>query len=185
MDPLLSIRPAAADDAALLHEVAAETFPLACPPDALPAAVADFIAKHLSADSFAGYLADADRALFLAMRDGHPAGYAMVVFGDPDDADVAASVSVRPTAELSKLYVRERHHGAGVAAALVAAAGVAATARGARSLWLGVNQQNERANRFYAKQGFAQVGNKKFLVGERWEDDFVRELPLPGFAPPA
>jgi ribosomal protein S18 acetylase RimI-like enzyme len=42
-------------------------------------------------------------------------------------------------------------------------------------VWLGVNQLNARANRFYEKNGFAIVGEKKFLVGGKAEDDFVRE----------
>ena len=54
----------------------------------------------------------------------------------------------------------------------------AARARGAVGIWLGVNEENVRANRFYEKSGFVRVGTKKFLVGERWEDDFVRELKL-------
>ncbi len=62
-----------------------------------------------------------------------------------------------------------------VAPALVIASVAAARARGAVSLWLGVNQENGRANRFYEKQGFALVGTKRFLVGTRFEDDFVRE----------
>ncbi|MEO6997186.1 MAG: GNAT family N-acetyltransferase, partial [Terracoccus sp.] len=45
-------------------------------------------------------------------------------------------------------------------------------------VWLGVNQQNERAQRFYAKSGFTVVGTKRFLVGDRYEDDFVMERPL-------
>jgi len=42
-------------------------------------------------------------------------------------------------------------------------------------VWLGVNQQNGRANRFYEKHGFAIVGTKGFELGGRREDDFVRE----------
>jgi hypothetical protein len=38
--------------------------------------------------------------------------------------------------------------------------------------------QYVRANRFYEKQGFVRVGTKKFLVGQRYEDDFVRALEL-------
>ena len=89
-----------------------------------------------------------------------------------------ASVTARPTVELSKVYVRPEHHGAGLASALVEASVAAAVSRGAASIWLGVNQQNVRANRFYEKSGFALVGTKKFLVGARYEDDFVRERPL-------
>ena len=46
------------------------------------------------------------------------------------------------------------------------------------SHWLGTNQFNDRANRFYAKSGFTRVGTKRFLVGSRYEDDFVWELAL-------
>jgi len=54
----------------------------------------------------------------------------------------------------------------------------AARARAAASVWLGVNQLNARANRFYEKNGFVNVGIKHFLVGDKLEDDYVRELPL-------
>ncbi len=174
----MHIRPATPDDAALLHELAAVTFPLACPADTLPESIADFISTHLSERSFAEYLADPGRALFLGEIDGEPAGYTMVVFGEPGDADAAASVTARPTAELSKCYALPGAHGTGLAAELVRASCDTARTRGARSVWLGVNQQNVRANRFYEKQGFVRVGTKHFLVGERYEDDFVLERSL-------
>ena len=172
------IRPARPADARLLHELAAATFPLACPPDALPEAIEDFIAKNLSEASFDDYLSDGQRAVFVAEVDGTFAGYTMLVFGEPSDPDVAAAVSARPTAELSKVYVRAEHHGGGIARALVETSVRASRDRGMASVWLGVNQQNVRANRFYEKSGFALVGTKKFLVGERYEDDFVRALQL-------
>ena len=174
----MQIRSATPDDAALLHELAAATFPLACPPDALPASIESFIATNLSVGSFARYLSDPERVLFVGEIDGTASGYTMVVFGEPSDADAAASVSTRPTAELSKCYALPSAHGTGLAAALVAASLEAARGRGARSMWLGVNQQNARANRFYEKHGFARVGTKRFLVGERYEDDYVRECAI-------
>jgi len=51
-------------------------------------------------------------------------------------------------------------------------------ARGAAGMWLGVNQLNERAQRFYLRHGFAVVGVKHFLVGARLEDDYVLERSL-------
>ncbi len=65
-------------------------------------------------------------------------------------------------------------HGGGPAAGLIEDAVSLAVARGALSMWLGVNQENARANRFYEKHGFAIAGTKRFLVGERYEDDYVR-----------
>lgn len=172
------IRSAVASDAALLHEIAAITFPLACPPDALPESIQAFIDENLSESAFSRYLADPQRELFIAEERGVAIGYTMLVHGDPGDADVAAVVTVRPTVELSKVYVHPDHHGGGVASALVEHSVSAARSRGAASVWLGVNQLNARANRFYEKSGFEQVGTKKFLVGERYEDDFVRLRPL-------
>jgi ribosomal protein S18 acetylase RimI-like enzyme len=102
----------------------------------------------------------------------------MLVFGEPHDSDVAAAITRRPTVELSKVYVLAGHHGAGVSSALMETSLSEARARGAAGIWLGVNEENTRANRFYEKSGFARVGAKKFLVGERWEDDFVRERAL-------
>ncbi len=174
----LTVRPADPADVAALAAVAAATFPLACPPHTTEAAKADFIAKHLTATSFEGYLADPERALYVAEVDGEPVGYTMVVFAEPSDSDVAAAITARPTAEVSKLYVLPAQHGAGAASALMAAAVDMAQSRGSAGVWLGVNQENARANRFYEKSGFVLVGSKRFLVGERWEDDFVRELVL-------
>ena len=162
----------------MLSAVAAETFPLACPPHTTAESIAAFIAQNLSVAAFERYLAAADRALFVAQVDGVAAGYTMVVFGEPADADAAASVTARPTAELSKCYVRPGFHGAGVSQALVQASVEAARDRGALTMWLGVNQENERANRFYEKSGFVRVGTKRFLVGDRYEHDFVRERRL-------
>ena len=174
----VSVRRAVSTDAAELSRVAAITFPLACPPSTTEEAKADFIANSLSEAAFAGYLAQSDHILLLAEVDGVSAGYTMLVTGDPQDPDVAAVVLARPTVELSKVYVMPEQHGTGVAAALMDATIATARESGAVSMWLGVNNENVRANRFYEKSGFAIVGMKKFRLGDVDEDDFVRERAL-------
>jgi ribosomal protein S18 acetylase RimI-like enzyme len=156
-----------------LADVAARTFPLACPPSAAPENIAAFIAENLSAGKFAGYLADADRAVFLARDDGEAVGYAMAIRGLPDDADVRRAVTALPTVELSKIYVLPGSHGGVASAALMAAVLDYARAAGAASVWLGVNQENQRAQRFYAKQGFTVTGTKSFRLGAGVEHDYV------------
>ena len=174
----VQVRRATADDAPALVDVAARTFALACPPHTTAASIATFIRDVLSRERFDDYLADPARDLYLAEEDGVPAGYAMVVHGEPADPDVREALTLRPTAELSKIYVLPDRHGAGVSAALMTAAVESAGQRGAAGVWLGVNQLNERAQRFYRKSGFRLVGTKRFLVGERYEDDFVYERPV-------
>lgn len=176
----LSVRPATLADAPVLAEVAAATFALACPPHVTRESVETFIRTVLSEQCFEDYLADDQRDLVLAEDEAGPLGYAMVVAGEPADDDVRQALTRRPAVELSKIYVLPRSHGTGAAAELMAAALNLATQRGASGVWLGVNQLNERAQRFYAKSGFTRVGTKRFLVGDRYEDDFVYERRLDG-----
>lgn len=135
-----------------------------------------FIATALSPDAFTRYLADADRAVFLAEED-EPVGYSMLVFRDPEDT-IARQLRLSPTAELSKIYVLEGGHGRGTAARLLEASLAEARQRGAAGMWLGTNQENVRAQRFYRKHGFEQVGTKTFRLGDVDEHDYVYERPL-------
>ncbi|KXW75179.1 GNAT family N-acetyltransferase [Mycolicibacterium phlei] len=157
-----------------LADVAARTFPLACPPAVTPDNIAAFIAENLSQARFRDYLADPERDVLVARADGGILGYAMLIRGVPDDdPDVQAAVTARPAVEVSKLYVLPENHGSGVAAALMAASVQRARQLGAAVVWLGVNQQNRRAQRFYAKQGFEVGGTKTFRLGAAIENDFV------------
>lgn len=178
--PAPVIRPATTDsvDAGELAALAAQTFPLACPPTTDPRNVASFLDANLSAARFAEYLTDPRRAVLTARCDRRIIGYAMLVRGVGDDGDVHRAVPLRPAAELSKMYVLPDYHGAGTSTALMDLALATAAHWGARCVWLGVNQHNHRAQRFYAKSGFAIAGTRTFQLGARREDDYVmvREL---------
>jgi ribosomal protein S18 acetylase RimI-like enzyme len=170
----ITTRRAEPDDAAELHTLAARTFGLACPPGTVQADIDSFVALHLSEPKFEDYLKDANRIVLLAESDGVPVGYTMLVRGPITDPDVRALVDERSSVELSKFYVLAQSHGSGIAAELMRATLEAAAGTGAASCWLGVNQQNVRAAKFYAKNGFEVVGTKRFLVGAQWHDDHVR-----------
>jgi ribosomal protein S18 acetylase RimI-like enzyme len=175
----IATRTAVPGDAAELHNLAAQTFALACPPSTSQQDVDAFVAEHLSLRKFEEYLKDDNRILLLASSAHGPAGYTMLVSGPIADPDVRAVVPSSKTIELSKFYVLASSQGSGIAAELMRATLAAAVATGATSCWLGVNQQNARAARFYSKHGFEVVGTKRFLVGNEWHDDHVRLRTLP------
>ncbi|MEU8659254.1 GNAT family N-acetyltransferase [Actinoplanes philippinensis] len=168
-------RLARSGDEPVLHDLAARTFGLACPPGTAQADIDAFIAKNLSAESFTAYLADPARILTIVSVDGEPTGYSMLVGGPIADPDVAAVVDQATSIELSKFYLAPERHGTGAAAALMTATLDAASGTGAATCWLGVNQRNVRAAKFYAKHGFEIVGVKRFLVGSEWHDDHIRQ----------
>lgn len=167
MEPLTpAVHRATADsldflDAGELAAVAARTFPLACPPATPLEDVASFIDANLSAERFHEYVNDLGHAVLVARHEGRIIGYAMLIRDAGDNA------------ELSKIYVLPEFHGAGASRALMDAALSTAAEWGARSVWLGVNQENQRAQRFYLKCGFTVSGTRTFQVGARREHDYL------------
>ena len=176
----MTIRPAVAADADGLARLAGVTFPLACTPQTPPEFLATYVATRLDPDSFRRHVDDPASTVLLAELDAEsdPVGYTVLIAGEPEDEDVARSIRFRPTVVLERCYVHPDHHGSGVAARLMAATIEAATESGAAGVWLGVSEENDRANAFYARHGFDVVGRKRFHIGDTWEDDHVRERAL-------
>jgi ribosomal protein S18 acetylase RimI-like enzyme len=174
----LSITVPAAAEIPELAAVAAKTFPLACPPSVSAENVTAFIDENLSEAHFADYLADPGRLLLIAREDGRMTGYAMLIRGVPDDDDVQRAVVLRPAVEISKMYVLPDSHGAGTSAALMTESVRRAEELDAKCVWLGVNQKNQRAQRFYTKHGFSISGTKTFRLGAGMENDYVMVRPV-------
>lgn len=200
-----AVRRATTADAAALADLAALTFPLACPPGTSPDAIAEHVATQLSPDRFRAWAASAAHALLLvetaASSPGTstgistatavtasdagspeaasgPLGYALVARGVPDDPDVAAAVGPGEAVELSKIYVHPAAQGTGVASVLMTATtGAAALLGPGLPLWLGTNGHNARAQAFYRKHGFAVVGGRTYVVGGETHADVVMALP--------
>ncbi|WP_425859953.1 GNAT family N-acetyltransferase [Arthrobacter sp. TWP1-1] len=178
----VSIRRASATDASALAQLAAITFPLACPEDSPEAEVAAFVVENLGTQSFAKYLADPQRVLFVAQElggenNGRLVAYTMLVDAPPSDQDVASVVTQSDAVELSKCYAHPAVHGGGVAARLMQESLEWVSERGNRPTWLGVNTENVRAQAFYSKHGFSIAGTRSFQLGTRVEHDFVMVRP--------
>jgi ribosomal protein S18 acetylase RimI-like enzyme len=180
-----SFRVATPDDADEVGGLAARTFALACPPTTTAAAIAEHIRTVLSPARFRAHLADPAHRVVLAEVDGRAVGYTMVVAAPPVDPDVAGALRLRPEIELSKVYLEAGSHGVGIARPLMAetlriARGLAGE-RGRDAdagIWLGVNEHNARAIRFYERSGFRIVGTRSFRLPDAVETDHVMERPL-------
>ena len=181
---MITTRVATRSDAPALAELAARTFPLACPPGTKPEDIAEFLATVLSSGGFGTFLADPTHTILLAETSDAPAppaergevmpiAYAMLVAEEIEDPEVAAVVTAETPLTLSKFYALPAQHGGGVARVLMDEVVAHAVRAGHDVLWLGVNQHNARARRFYEKSGFAVVGTKHFRVGSEVHDDFV------------
>ncbi len=175
---MVTVRAARPEDAAPLADLAAATFPLACPPGLDADDVAAFVAAQLSPKRFASHIGSPSTSVVVAESAGALVGYALLHDAEPP-ADVRALLGPGRVVEVGKFFLAAGEHGHGTAGELMAAMVGRARAAGAEQVWLGVSRENGRANRFYEKQGFALVGTKAFTVGSvTFPEDHVRALPL-------
>lgn len=173
----ITIRACGPDDAAALALVGQATFLESYAGD-LPASdiLSHCRTQHAEA-LYADWLARPGYGLWIAEMDQGraPVGYVALT---PPDLPVAAQDG---DIELKRIYLLHRFHGGGTGAALLNAAISAARSLGARRMLLGVYGANHRAIGFYGRHGFAQVGVRRFQVGDSFYDDLVlgRSLETP------
>ncbi|MFZ2242298.1 MAG: GNAT family N-acetyltransferase [Gordonia amarae] len=159
--------------AAEVADVAAITFPLACPPHCTDGDIAAFVANNFRPANFVRHIQNPESDLLVAREGRKVIGYSLIHHTPPSNPDVTAVVTERPASEISKMYVLPGHHGSAVAAALMTTALGISRDRGSVVAWLGVNQHNHRARGFYTKMGFTRVGEKTFDLNGNVEHDFV------------
>lgn len=157
-------------DAELLAELGARTFSETFAADNTPENMAAYLAAEYSPAKVAADLAN-PRCLFqIAETDGVAVGYAMLRSG----AAPEQVIGERPI-ELVRLYVSRDSLGSGVGAALMQACLAEAKHRGHQTLWLGVWEHNNRAQAFYRKWNFREVGTQRFQLGDDPQTDFLME----------
>jgi diamine N-acetyltransferase len=174
----ITIRRGVATDAAELAALAARTFRETFAADNRPEDMALHIAETYGTSQQGRELADPSITTLLAEVDGQLAGYAQLRSGSAP----ACVTGVSPL-ELWRFYIARLWHGRGVAQALMDQVEVEAGQRGARTLWLGVWEHNERAKAFYRKCSFADVGAHVFMVGTDAQTDRIWVRPVPTAIP--
>ena len=75
--------------------------------------------------------------------------------------------------ELERIYILKEFQGAGLGKDLLDYTISIAIEHGKKHIWLGVWEHNERAKRFYDKNGFYRIGAHSFVVGDDVQTDFV------------
>jgi ribosomal protein S18 acetylase RimI-like enzyme len=166
----LIVRRGKTDDAGLLAELGARTFFETFAADNTPEDMAAYLAVAFSPAQQAAELADPHGLFLIAEANGTTVGYAMIRSGNVPEA-----VTGDRAIELVRLYVSRESLGSGVGAALMQACIGEAKQRGYETLWLGVWEHNARAQAFYRKWNFHEVGTHVFKVGDDPQTDLLMQ----------
>ena len=169
----LTIRRATMADAAALADFGARTFHETFAADNAPEDMAAHLAVAFGVPQQTAELTSPDYVTLLACAGDAWAGFAQVRRHDPP-----ACVEGPAPVELHRLYVDQRWHGQGVAAALMAECVAVVRQFGGRTVWLSVWEHNPRARAFYVKCGFRQTGTAEFWVGPDCQTDHIFERAL-------
>lgn len=169
------IRRAGTDDAGALALAGAATFLETFAGILHGRDIVEHCRRQHAQEVYADWLDDAAAALWLAetAEGAAPVGYAVIAppklpLHDLSEDDL----------ELKRIYLLSRFHGGGVGSELMEQAVAEARVRGARRLLLGVYVGNARALAFYARNGFEQIGERRFQVGGNTYGDAILALDL-------
>lgn len=162
---LFTVRQVRPSETFAVSELAARTFPLACPPTLERAHIDAYIRENLSPPHFDAHIDHPEHDVLVATVGPEILGYALVLFGADGSPSPGLGVTLNPAGLLSKCYTDPKVHGTKAGASLLFAAEERARERLAEGLWLNTNAHNIRAQRFYRKHGFSRVGDIDFVVG--------------------
>lgn len=166
----VSIRSASPDDAVLISVLAATTFYEAYFEQDDSYDLTNYIRESFDLERVREEIADAASHFLIAELDKKAVGYARLIANSRH-----YSIATENSVELRRIYVLERVWRTGVGETLLSRSLETAGEIGAPSIWLGVWEQNVRAQRFYLKHGFVQRGTLEFPYGESVGINLVME----------
>jgi GNAT superfamily N-acetyltransferase len=170
------IRLALPEDAAPLAALAERAFRDTFAADNTPEDMSAHVAQAYSPAHQARELVDPAHTTLVAVG---PSGE-LTAYAQLRDCTAPACVTGPAPLELQRFFVAAAHHGKGLAQELMAAVLEAAARRGAATLWLGVWERNPRAQAFYRKFGFVDVGAHTFILGSDHQTDRLMARSLVG-----
>jgi len=170
--PQIDIRRATSDDAKSLTDLSYTTFwyAFAHYPKNAPDDLAHYMRQAFSVEQIADELNDPRAVFLVAEIEGELAGYAKLVCDH-----IEPGISGEKPIELNRLYSQQKFLGQGVGQTLMDACFDLARENGFDTIWLGVWEYNPRAQRFYEKNGFREVGSHTFVLGSDPQTDLLMQ----------
>lgn len=128
--------------------------------------VHDYVREFMSKEAFRETLESKDYTSIGVYVDARLVGYIQIL------VNMAESYESTPL-ELKRFYLDFSQHGKGIAADMMDLVFQTAKDLGYKKIWLGVWEKNDRAIRFYKKNGFRRVSSHMFNMGGEIQSDDI------------
>lgn len=156
------------DEAPLLADISRRTFLDTFPDLYTPEDLRDYFAKAYDECRLEEEIARSDMLIRVVEMDGEMMGYMKV---GPNKLPVENPAE--PAFEIWQFYLMPPAKGKGISDHLMWEALTFCQEKGAASVYLGVWENNPRAQKFYARHGFKQVGTYYFEVGHQKDLEYI------------
>ncbi|HEX7115242.1 MAG TPA: GNAT family N-acetyltransferase [Steroidobacter sp.] len=165
----ISIRRAAAADAATIARLGAATFTETFGHLYKPEDLQAFLSSSRSPERYQRMLGNPRMGLWLAVAGGtEPIGYAVA-----GPCKLPVEHLEADAGEVQELYVLAQYHGRRLGTTLLETALEWLKAQRFSALYVGVWSDNLGAQRLYGRYGFEKVGEYGFLVGDHIDREFI------------
>jgi len=146
----------------------------------------DAFEEHNDPDDFQSYithafdrkklqseLVDSNSSFYFIYQDDILAGYIKL-----NSNDSQTDLKLKETIELERIYVLEQFQGMKIGEWMLTQALNLAKKEDKEFLWLGVWEKNERAVKFYEKNGFVKFGKHPYYIGADKQIDWLMRYDL-------
>ena len=162
-----------ADDFNTLRELSIRTYEETFAHLNTPEDMAAYLEDAFCTERLAKEFNDPNSCFSLLYFDDSLAGY-LKLNETPAQTDINDPASL----EIERIYVAGEFQGKGLGQYLMDRAIAMAVRQQKKYVWLGVWEKNEKALRFYRKNGFYEIGTHAFVMGEDVQTDYVMRKDL-------
>jgi GNAT superfamily N-acetyltransferase len=139
-------------------------------PKNAPEDLADYMQKAFNPEQTRRELSEENSIFLIAEIGNEPVGYAKVMIGSREP-----EITGENPVELNRLYSKQEFLGKGIGARLMDECFQIAKEFNCDVMWLGVWEFNPRAQAFYRKYGFREVGRHIFQLGLDAQTDLLMQ----------
>ncbi|MDO1604479.1 GNAT family N-acetyltransferase [Lactobacillus sp. YT155] len=151
-----------------LQQISRQTFQETFAPFNSPENLAEYLNQAFNEAKLSAELQNQDSQFYFIYYQEEIAGYLKVNFDQAQTEDFSAD-----NMELQRIYIQQKFQHLGLGQKLFDKALSIAKENHKQAIWLGVWSHNEKALNFYNKQGFVELTQHQFKIGEKIQIDKI------------
>lgn len=165
---ILSIRKVIPEDLTLLRNISIQTFLETYGCYNTEENLALYFSNNLSEETLKGQIDSIETDYFFVLKDDVPAGFIKIGLKNNP-----IQKSKEKELEIERIYILNDFQGFGAGNFLLEYTESIAKSKGITQIWLGVWKKNLKAQEFYFRKGFTQIGEHDFWLGKDRQRDFI------------